>query len=187
MEIIKFKNLIIKIEQDTDPINPRTDFDHIGTMAFFHKRYTLGDKHTLDISDCEAIEASKAYLSLPVYMYDHSGITISTKPFGCPWDSGKLGIIFCEYAKAKKEGLTPTKLKACLESEVKEYDQYLRGDIWCYSIETTEGEQLDSCCGFYGYSYCLAEAKTQLMWWAKELKRKALQEAKEHSWYLSQL
>jgi hypothetical protein len=187
METIDFKNLIIKLEQEHYPRDPRKEFDHLGTMAFYSKKYSLGDKPQLNIVDCQAIETNKAFLSLPVYMYDHSGITISTKPFGCHWDSGKLGIIYCEYAKARKEGLNPSKLKALLESEVKEYDQYLTGDVWCYSIETTDKEQLDSCCGFYGYSYCLAEAKTAAMWWYKELKRKALQEAKEHSWYTSQL
>jgi hypothetical protein len=187
METVTFKNLIIKIEHDTDPLNPRKDFYHLGTMAFFHKRYELGDKHTLDIPDCEAIEANKAYCSLSVFMYEHSGITISTRPFSCPWDSGKLGIIFCEYSLAEKEGLTPEQLRSRLQAEVEEYNTYLVGDIWYYSIEKTDGESLDSCGNFYGYDYCLTEAKNQASWWSKELKRKALQEAKEHFWYVNQL
>ena len=38
------KKYELKIEQDTDPMNPRTDWDNLGTMVCFHNRYDLGDK-----------------------------------------------------------------------------------------------------------------------------------------------
>ena len=38
------KKYELKIEQDTDPMNPRTDWDNITTIICFHKRYELGDK-----------------------------------------------------------------------------------------------------------------------------------------------
>lgn len=38
----------IRIEPDTDPMNPREAFDHLGRMCCFHKRYALGDKHELN-------------------------------------------------------------------------------------------------------------------------------------------
>jgi len=37
------KKFELKIEQDTDPMNPRTDWDNLGTMVCFHKLYDLGD------------------------------------------------------------------------------------------------------------------------------------------------
>jgi len=40
---------------------------------------------------------------LPVYMYDHSGITINTDGFSCPWDSGQVGVIFCTRERFLKE------------------------------------------------------------------------------------
>lgn len=46
--------LVLKILRDEDPLNPRTDWDNLGTMALFHKRYTLGDEgHGLYTSDFE--------------------------------------------------------------------------------------------------------------------------------------
>lgn len=33
-------------------------------------------------------------LLMPLYLYDHSGITISTSEFCDPWDSGQIGFIY---------------------------------------------------------------------------------------------
>ena len=30
---------------DSDPVNPRVEWDNFGTMVCFHSRYALGDKH----------------------------------------------------------------------------------------------------------------------------------------------
>lgn len=37
--------LTVRLEQDTDASNPRTEYDNLGTMVCFHSRYDLGDKH----------------------------------------------------------------------------------------------------------------------------------------------
>ena len=34
---------------------------------------------------------SQKFLMLPLYLYDHSGITMNTTGFSCPWDSGQVG------------------------------------------------------------------------------------------------
>ena len=41
----------------------------------------------------DLVRATDKYVILPLYLYDHSGITISTGPFSCPWDSGQVGWI----------------------------------------------------------------------------------------------
>jgi len=92
---------------------------------------------------------------LPLYLYDHSGITVSTGKFSCPWDSGLVGVVYvshkrieAEYGDTSQESID--KATACLESEVKTYAQYLEGGIWEFSIEDEDGNHIDSCCGFYG-------------------------------------
>jgi len=45
----------------------------------------------------------KHYIMLPLYLYDHSGITMSTGKFSCPWDSGQVGWIYCTIEKAMEE------------------------------------------------------------------------------------
>lgn len=166
----------ISIEQDPDPQNPRTEWDNLGTMVCFHRRYDLGDEHDYKEDDYygwdeleEAItkEEDPAVI-LPIYMLDHSGITVSTQPFSCPWDSGQVGFIFISKEKVLKEyslggdtipDETLETVEKCLHGEVETYDQYLTGDVWGYIIEDEDGEHVDSCRGFYGREYCEKEAQ----------------------------
>jgi hypothetical protein len=115
------------------------------------------------------------YYMRPIYMYDHSGITISTSPFSCSWDSGQVGWGVLSHEKARREigGDEATLAERALsqiDAEVKHYDAYLRGDIAYYaaydvsklladgaSADTLTSEQiydrgyeLDSCYGFVG-------------------------------------
>lgn len=101
----------------------------------------------------EAIES--VAVVLPLYLYDHSGITMSTGGFSCPWDSGLVGVIYVSHKRIRDEyGETSDdsidKATKNLEGEVRTYAQYLEGDIWGYMIEDDEGEHIDSCFGFYG-------------------------------------
>ena len=155
-----------EIVQDEDPQNPRTEWDNLGKMVCFHKRHELGDKHKLAASDFPNLEGLEAYLKasgavvlLPLYLYDHGGITINTKGFSCPWDSGQVGFIYLTKEDLKKEfGGDKQRMIKLLESEVKTYDQYLTGDVWGYRIFKGE-EEVDSCWGFFGRDYCEQQAK----------------------------
>ena len=40
----KDKNITLRIVQDIDPQNPRTEWDNLGKMFCWHSRYDLGDK-----------------------------------------------------------------------------------------------------------------------------------------------
>ena len=48
-------------------------------------------------------EIEKAYVVLPVYLLDHSGLSVSTTDFRDPWDSGQTGIIFASFDKIREE------------------------------------------------------------------------------------
>lgn len=109
------------------------------------------------------IKSREDFVILPLYLYDHSGITMSTSSFSCRWDSGQVGYIYCSTDKILKEyGNTNidtlSKVESNLKSEVKTYDQYLTGDVYgfkLYKVETCDKghkdlDFLDSCYGFYG-------------------------------------
>jgi hypothetical protein len=51
---IKHKGYTIEIKHDDDPMSPR-EWDNMGTMSCFHKRYDLGDKH--EFKDTEELDA----------------------------------------------------------------------------------------------------------------------------------
>ena len=40
---------------------------------------------------------------LPLYLYDHSGITMNTTGFSCGWDSGVVGFIYCSKKDFREE------------------------------------------------------------------------------------
>ena len=135
----------IEVTIDEFASDPREMSDHLGTMVCFHGRYNLGDKHGLSIEEAKELSAQEDVISLPLYLYDHSGITMSTTPFSCPWDSGQVGFI---YAKKNAEGLSDDSIRETLEAEVKEYDSYLTGEVYridIFDIET--GELIDCCSG----------------------------------------
>jgi len=163
----------IKIIQDNDPESPR-EWDNIGTIICFHKKYSIGDPLDYNFNDFNSWEELKNQINkdqnvaviLPIYMYDHSGITIKTTPFSCPWDSGQIGFIFISKEKALNEfgGCKITKklrerLTQQLIGEVETYDKYLAGDVYGYQI-TLNDEEFDSCWGYYGIESCINEAKS---------------------------
>ena len=163
-----YKGYTIKIHQDEDPLNPRTDYDCLGTMVCFHKRYDLGDKHSIRHEDYDGWARIEdmlrtdldAAIILPLYLYDHSGITMKTSPFGCRWDSGQVGFIYVSREKVFKEYGRKDLAKAIeqatkvLEGEVETYDHYLRGDVYGYTLYAPGDEDLDdsidSCWGYLG-------------------------------------
>jgi len=156
----------LKIIQDQDIESPR-EWDNLGTMYCEHRRYNLGDEDADDIRNDEGEfdkDVERNYIILPLYLYDHSGITMNTTGFSCPWDSGQVGYIYVSRADVRKEFgvkvISPKLYKRVveiLESEVATYDQYLTGDVYGFKLiaiedgeEDETGDEVDSCWGFYG-------------------------------------
>jgi hypothetical protein len=156
----------IEIHPDTDPMNPRTDWDTFGTIYHTHRKYDLGVK--TDDDEIQDMIDSGDYLWQYVYILDHSSVSLSTTPFNCPWDSGCVGIIAVEKYKAREEfGKRLTKqvvdkVYKYLKSEIQTFNQYLQGDVYGFIIKDKEGNVVDSCWGFYGQKYCLEQAKEAL-------------------------
>lgn len=187
----EYKGYTININQDINAENPVHEWDFLGTFSLHHKNYLLGSKDDPFKNDTDALHGylkSGKAIFLPIYMYDHSGLSISTNrnyPFNCPWDSGQLGYIFVDKSKVRKEykckRITKkilNKVLDCLQSEVNTYNQYLSGEVYFYSIEDEQGEIIDSLCGLYGYDYALEEAKSYIDWHIKEEKKKHFQQLK---------
>lgn len=162
----------LRIFHDDCPDSPR-EWDNIGTMVCFHNRYKLGDNTDYRKEDYNSwgelkqgiIENEGECVILPLYLYDHSGITISTSPFSCPWDSGQIGFIFVSKHKIKEEGIDEDRVTDILKGEVETYDQYLTGDVYLYEIYRLRTcdlgciheELVDSCGGFFDKDICVEE------------------------------
>ena len=215
VEQFEHAGLLVCIDYDTDAESCR-EWDNLGRMMCWHSRYYLGDydsdnrrMETHDGTNCADPsdfqewwkEHGKGGILLPLYLYDHSGLTISCSPFSCPWDSGQVGYVYMtaekireEYSAKRISKKLRKRVTEYLVNEVKTYDEYLRGDVYGYTVSTLEplededdlrdldereDEQLDSCWGFYGLDYCIQEAKSVAEHNQKSRKEKADAEAEE--------
>lgn len=145
-----------KVIQDIDAEAP--DF-LAATIGYVSRRYALGTKH-MNAEELDAIAASEEYYSLPVYAYVHSGATISTSSFSCPFDSGRSGLVFIRKDDPALEGVEdPLEL---LRGEVAVFDSYLCGEIYTVLILDQEGTVVDSVGGIYGQVSAEAEGKAMI-------------------------
>lgn len=179
IDSIEYDGYLINIFPDEDPPDPRKEFDHLGTMVCFHRRYNLGDKHEFrDPDEFRVFLKEEKPICLPLYLFDHSGITMSTgseKFRACDpqgWDWGMLGCIYVtrenvrkEYNASRVTKMVFEKVTKLLEAEVEEYDHYLTGNVYGYEITRGCGEEvmeaIDSCWGFFGnpQDYMIPQAK----------------------------
>jgi len=157
-------NIRLSIFHDDNAESPRESYDHLGTMVCWHNRYKLGDENPKETPEEWESEHDKSKMvMLPLYLYDHSGITMKTSSFQCRWDSGQVGFIYISYEDIQKEWGAISKenlekARKLLESEVKEYNLYLTGEVYGYKLEESkkcdccsniEWEEIDSCWGFF--------------------------------------
>lgn len=165
------KLYLLNIDCDYDfPLNPREDYDNIGHMVCFHRRYTLGDDHNfsepadfleslmdnsnidhdedMTIGQMISVLREHDYYFLPLSIYDHSGITMYVGSpddhFDGQWDCSYVGWIYTTKQDIEKDFPNETKwtdrANAVLTGEVKTYDLYLRGDCYGYCLEEYDPE-----------------------------------------------
>ena len=155
---------VLELNPDYFADNPR-EWDNITKMICFHSRYNVGDKHEYNHSNYngwdelqnDIVNRENPAAMLPLYMYDHGGVSISTSPFSCPWDSGQIGFVLISKDKAREslnvKRITKKiadRLEKCLLNEVITYNQYMQGNVYHFTIYDKDGDIEDSCSGFYG-------------------------------------
>jgi hypothetical protein len=128
----------------------------------------------------------KKIIILPLFLYDHSGITMNTSGFSCGWDSGQVGYIYITRKQAVEEWGKKLCTKKVveratkyLEGEVETYDQFLTGEVYGYRVlapllpgDIEDGdnpqdeefddlrEEISSCWGFFGYDETKEDSET---------------------------
>lgn len=180
IETIKKGDIVGRIFQDKCLVSPRGWYN-LGKMVCFHKRYDLGDNHDhksnefngWDDFEQHLIKEHGAVIILPLFLYDHSGLSMKVGSFRgllpqghAEFDSGQVGFVYATKEAINKEYIvkritkeTLEKAEKALRAEVETYDQYLTGDVYDYVIvkkkkcgecSHEDEEVLDSCGGFYG-------------------------------------
>lgn len=172
MELLKKINLeddkTLEIYYETDPMNPRESEDNLTTVVVFHNRYDFGDSvdfKSADFSGWSEMEThiGKTYQPLiikPLYMYEHSGVTIATRPFNCSFDSGQIGFVFITQKSLDTFGFHIKdnekwsdfieRLSNAIEEDIKTLDDYLTGNCYGYQVKSEDDKIIESCWGFFG-------------------------------------
>lgn len=169
------EKFILEIHPDDMERDWKNEFDRLGTMVCFHNKYDLGDNHNYKKGDFTGWDDLKQTIEkdndvsiiLPLFLFDHSGLSISTNSDrfraqdGYGWDWMQVGWIFVSKEDVKKEyslsAITDEvleKARSVLIEEVKTYDMLLKGEIYGYILKDKETqEEIDSCWGLWGSDF----------------------------------
>jgi len=156
--------------------SPR-EWDNLTKCIFFGNYKHIGDKHNFDFdtqfdSRQDFIDRGEdiikkhfdAVLVKAVHLYEHSGTSISTNygyPYDCRWDSGTIGFVVITKEDLRNEYkwkvITQKRLDSVwdninnvMDSEIDILSDYIGGQVYQFEILDENGEQEDSCGGFYG-------------------------------------
>lgn len=143
IETFKVGDFTVEVRYDEGADSPR-EWSNVGELWTWERRCRSPEEPKLDRGDFDtwadfdaALEA-QGRVVLPVYKYEHGGVAYSTGAFGCPWDSGRVGVI---SAPKGAEGLTDAQIREALEGEVKAFSSWANGDVYGYPRARPRGRR----------------------------------------------
>lgn len=160
--------------------SPR-EWSNLGTIYSNHRNYSPDNHSFRELMEEDGSinfkKLEKDNILLTIRGYEHSGLTIAVGdrandyPFHDRWDSGLFGIIMAskkDVCKAFKSKIVTKAVREkalnCLEGEIKTLDQYINGEVYCYTVEDKYGDIVDSVCDYYDFEQCKSEAQDSLEW-----------------------
>ena len=159
IKTIPYKGAKINIYQDNVVDGPDSWEDEGLFLVGFHRDFCVQrngfdedvcrELITGEIESEEAREIAKKYYYFGLEAYIHSGVVLALSYEGNfpdrRWDVSQLGLVFV----SKKETKSRKRAKELAEGLIKDWNDYLSGNVYGYMIETSEGER-GGCWGFYG-------------------------------------
>lgn len=163
-------DLTLKIVSDEcGADSPAEDDAGCVRFAMLHRRYAnpapeLNDVEAVEDFERQSRRRGAEWIGFPVFMYEHSGVAFSLRPFSCPWDSGRVGTLFLKRSEFRKP------YRRAAEQWLRYYNDWASGNVWGYVVEDEDGEHIDSCWGFIGDpdSDVLDEGRSALAYAAKD-------------------
>lgn len=90
---------------------------------------------------------------LPVYKFEHSGVSFNTTGYSDPWDSGQVGFIYCTHDRAVEllgSEVTEERALDVLRKEVDQYSKWANGEAYMVHVrgdDRVPGKPRDSSRG----------------------------------------
>ena len=163
----------LEIIADDSCESPRSWDNLTVIVAIENNHNDIGDIQVRDSEELrELLEDKKAKFAMPLYIYEHSGMSlkcfedkIPKYPYNDQWDAGCIGMVFTIEEKLKETGMIHMTKKEVIDqmkAEVETYSQWCNGECYgfvlsewsmCDKCNQVEDKQIDSCFGFYGWNH----------------------------------
>lgn len=160
METFEKNGYKVTIEPDEDVENPREyQNDHAFIVTTRNRYFQVAGPNgeTASTIGENLEEWKKTHHVYKLNALIHSGVHLSIvsdlKQYYMGFDSGQIGFLLV----TRDESEIPDADKYA-EGMVETWNQYLSGDVWGYTIEDGEGNEIESCWGLYGSDYAETEA-----------------------------
>lgn len=152
-------NHVLKIVWDEYPESPRI-WDNLGTFVTFEGRSYSPDDNPFNSAEelIEEVCKSDKYIWWYVGKYEHSAVKyfLTDNEQLTGWDTCTCGIIYVSKEDARDnynvKKIMPKlrdRIYELFEAEVEEYTNYVNGWVYGYKLYDLNGEEVDSCYGFY--------------------------------------
>lgn len=167
-KVAQLKGLTINAYYDSDPFNPRKEWDNLGTLVSRGRNYCdevypsdvdIGN----DIFDTATnfFKHHKIPLDsvvwLPIYSYTHGNVAYRcTAPYECRFDGGVYGFIYATKEKIREcygvKRVTKDILERvhnCFKGEVSIFEQWCNGEVYGITIDNPV-TNVESTWGIFG-------------------------------------
>jgi hypothetical protein len=179
-ETIEKEGFVASIFSDEWAEYPFDNMDGMGDFSCWNNRREEESRYCellgFDIDTHERI-GKPHNLAVEIDKYEHSGISYSVRGEGmnCRWDTSKGWAVWFPDKCALDDIMTRKTKKAQRNRAVvmarqacELFNQWTNGDVWFYNIEDEQGNDVDSCGGFYGIESVREEVNSQLDYAIKE-------------------
>lgn len=152
-ECAELVDLILGCMNEDKASAMRADFNEAPARDVFE--YLIGHGWS-----CDRVRESvpECFVSLPLFLIDHSGLSISVGSFGCTWDSGQVGIALARVADFPS---AEDALRA-IRGEVETYDRYLRGECYAWELWDTRDDAEEYCGSYDSVESAMAELEAAM-------------------------
>jgi hypothetical protein len=150
------------VDYDECRMNPRDEFENLGTIYANRRDFNFDNAIIPDLVEQGLLtneshpkatrKFKRDYICRLVYYYEHGGVALSLRSFGCPFDSGVFGWIAVPKSKVRQEygckrvtRKIEERVVEVLKCEIEELQAYINGDVyvWCVDNEDACGGYLD--------------------------------------------
>lgn len=154
----EIRNLELRRDDEFDSVYARYRNDEMDYNARVDAEREIEERYEelVKVERDRAIDENT--IIIPLYLYDHSGISISAGrdyPYNDAWDSMQVGYYYAtramieeEYGKFDKA--IKEKARNLMLAEIATYNDYLTNNVYGYVVTDGITGETDSCWGYFG-------------------------------------